>query len=70
MNSELGFSAPSTSSCVTASRQRLIRFEKAKEPALEVTIQVFRLYFELYMMGFPINLKSLITTFLKCVRNA
>lgn len=34
---------------------------------LEVRVQVFRLYFELFMIGFPINLKTLITYYLKCV---
>ena len=41
--------------------------ELSKGLNLEVRQQIFKLYFELYIIGFPVNLKSLIQTFVKCV---
>ena len=44
------------------------KFEQLRGNNSDTRVQVFRLYFELLMMGFPVNKKSLITAFLKSVR--
>ena len=45
----------------------LTRTEQIKGLVLESRVQVFRLFFELFMMGFPIALKNVIQSFFKSV---
>jgi len=46
---------------------RLTRNDQTKGLVIESKVQVFRLFFELFMMGFPITLKNLIQSFFKSV---